>query len=133
MLYVFIYLPLCGLLSIIEGAIYGHWKLSEWGYQLSAFAMLILPWLLVSGLVAVPLIFWLVDKVRPSTRIAQLLWQGSAGALAVLLAFTLFNFVGGAGWWAPLLLLKFPVAFMGGAALFGVLCGHLVLSKGIAA
>lgn len=126
LLYIALYLPLAAVLGVVEGAIYGRWGLSssDWAYQLGGFAVL-LPWLLLAGVLAAPLARLLLSSVRPQTELTRHLWAAVCGPVAVFGAASLASGATGGAWWAPLLFIQLPVAFIGAAVLFGLLCARV--------
>jgi hypothetical protein len=129
-LFAFGYLPLAGVVGIIEGAAYGRWGLSlhDWQYQLGGYAAFMLPWLAPSGVLAAPLTLVLLRAVHVRAPARRRLWVGVCGPIAVVSSAALVLGISGGAWWAaPLMLGALPVTFLGGAAAFAALCARYAL------
>lgn len=126
-LFVLGYLPLVGIVGVIEGAALGRWGLSahDWQYQLAAYAVLVFPWLALSGIMAIPLTLGLLHSGRWLSPVPRRLWSAISGPLAIAPSAAIVCAVAGGLWTLPFLMLwKMPFAFLGGSAAFSLSCAR---------
>ena len=129
-LFLLVYLPLAGVVGILEGALYGRWGLTfdDFIYQLGAYAAFMLPWLAPAGALAAPLTLLLIRSVRTRSPTRPRLWLALLGPTVVVASAALVLSISGGEWLAaPIMLATLPVAFLGGASVFAMLCAHYAL------
>lgn len=132
LLYVVGYLPFAAVIVVLEGALYGRWGLSahDWGFQIGAFSASFAPWLAITGIPAAAILLTLLDLMARVQSRHQAIRAAAAGFVAVFGAAAALqvaaDLLDRRVLQAPLMLFTLPCAFVGGAALFGVVAARLI-------
>jgi hypothetical protein len=135
LLFVVGYLPFAAVIVVLEGALYGRWGLSafDWGYQFGAFSAEFAPWLAITGIPAAAILLTLLDRMARVQSRHQAIRGAAAGFFAVFGAAAALqvaaDLLDRRVLQAPLMLFTLPCAFVGGAALFGVVAARLIYGR----
>lgn len=130
-LYVGGYLPLAAVVGVLEGALHGQWGLTprDWEYQLGAFVAYLAIWLLLSAPFAAALLLALLRRISATRMLWRAVLAAMAGVAAVCFGATivaeLAAVLGEGSWYAPLVLVTYPIAFLGAAAIYGIAASGL--------